>query len=520
MKNLKNRYFNKFAATLLLLVISLNSCTGDLEKLPTNIETNNDQFATVDGYKQALASAFGNLVYSPFLRNFWKMQEHTTDMAVSTWNVDSDRTFHNFEYSADTPAITYVYESALQTITLANNFIIESDPGTVSERGFSGADADDIAQFQAEVKFLRAYCYWVLMDLYGNPPHPTETDLGGGFPEQIQRADLFNWIEAELTGIEGALADPRTNERGRADKAAAWALLSRLYLNAEVYIGTARYDDAANYASKVINAGYALEQNYQWLMLGDNELNTNEFIWTINYESMFETWDGTNFLTVGPCGVTAEVTGSVSSWSMYRFTQQIADLFPTTTATNWDDDKRAMFWTDGQQLEVEVLNDATHGYGGYKYRNVKRDGSRMPQNNTYGNLSDIDFPVFRLAEVYLTYAEAVLRGGNGNRADALMYVNFIRGRAYDNNPSSTLGNITDAELTLDFILDERARELYWEAQRRTDLIRFDKLTTGDYLWAWKGGVKEGRPVDAKYKLFPIPTSDYLANPNLEQIDGF
>jgi starch-binding outer membrane protein, SusD/RagB family len=160
---------------------------------------------------------------------------------------------------------------------------------------------------------------------------------------------------------------------------------------------------------------------------------------------------------------------------------------------------------------------STDGYSAFKYRNVDRNGFAITQNNQYGNLSDIDFPLFRLAEVYLTYAEAVLRGGTGgDAATALSYINKLRGRAYANNPASTLGNITAGDLTLSFILDERARELYWEAQRRTDLVRFDKLTTADYLWAWKGNALAGKAVDAKYNLFPIPTADLLANKNLIQ----
>jgi hypothetical protein len=207
-----------------------------------------------------------------------------------------------------------------------------------------------------------------------------------------------------------------------------------------------------------------------------------------------------------------------SSWQSFRFTEQIPALFPTTDPSV---DKRALFYTNGQNLEVNSVTTSTDGYSASKYRNVTRDGTAITQNNNFGNLSDIDFPVFRLAEIYLTYAEAVLRGGaGGSEAMALNYVNQIRGRAYANNPASTSGNITNAALTLDFILDERARELYWEAHRRTDLIRYNRFTTAAYLWAWKGNVKAGRAVDDKYNLFPIPTADLLANPNLEQIEGF
>jgi hypothetical protein len=122
-----------------------------------------------------------------------------------------------------------------------------------------------------------------------------------------------------------------------------------------------------------------------------------------------------------------------------------------------------------------------------------------------------------LGDVYLMYAEAVLRGGSGgDAATALNYVNQIRERAY----GDTGGNISTGDLTLDFILDERARELYWEAQRRTDLIRFGKFSGGDYLWEWKGAVKDGRSIDAKFDIFPIPAADVIANPNLTQNQGY
>jgi len=207
-----------------------------------------------------------------------------------------------------------------------------------------------------------------------------------------------------------------------------------------------------------------------------------------------------------------------ASWNAFRFTQQIPALFPTYDTSV---DKRAQFYTDGQDIEVESIKKSTDGFSAFKYRNVDRDGNPMPQNNTFGNLSDIDFPIFRLPEMYLIYAEGVLRGGQGGSLSiALGYINQIRGRAYDNNPASTLGNISSSELTLDFILDERAREFYWEMQRRTDLVRFNRLTTANYIWAWKGGVEAGTAVDSKFNLFPIPTPDLLANPNRTQNQGY
>lgn len=520
MRTIKKISNNRFFLVMLLLVLTVNfnSCIDDLEKIPTNTLTNDKQFSSVEGYKQGLASVYSNLAYSTFLRFYWSMQEYSTDMAVSTWNDGGDGIYHELAWSADSPAIANVYNATLSMITLCNNYINESSAEILNSRGFSGADISQIEQFQAEAKFLRAYCFWILMDCYGNPPFPTEESLGTSSPTQIQRADLFAFIEGELKGIEPILADAKTNERGRPDKAAAWALLSRMYLNAKTYTGQEHFTDAITYCSKIINSGYALESKYEWLMLGDNDLNTNEFIFTINYDNTNITWYSTNFLALGAAGVPQSINGMSGTWNAFRFTQQIPALFPTADTSI---DKRAQFYTNGQSLEVNTITTSTDGYSAFKYRNVKRDGTPIQQNNNFGNISDIDFPVFRLAEIYLTYAESVLRGGTGgSTALALDYVNQIRGRAYANNPSSTVGNISNANLTLNFILDERARELYWEAHRRTDLVRYNKLTTGDYLWAWKGGVLSGTSVNDKFNLFPIPTSDLLANPNLKQIDGF
>jgi hypothetical protein len=114
------------------------------------------------------------------------------------------------------------------------------------------------------------------------------------------------------------------------------------------------------------------------------------------------------------------------------------------------------------------------------------------------------------------YAEAVLRGGGGSRGQALTYINALRTRAY----GDASGNITDADLTLDFILNERGRELLWEGHRRTDLVRFARFTGGSYLWAWKGGIEAGRATETFRDLFPLPANELVANPNLKQNPGY
>ncbi len=518
---MKKRFnIHLFTAALMLQMILLGSCIDDLNRFPTNGTGSDIQYNTIEGYKQSLATIYSTLTLNDFLRFYFNMQELTTDEAVSTWDDEGILSYHIFNWTADNQALTQVYSSVMYDITLCNNFLLEASDEKLTERGYSGSDVETIAQFKAEARFMRAYYYWVLMDLYGNPPFATETSLAAAeAPPQIMRADLFEYLEQELTEIETELAEPGMNEYGRADKAACWSLLSRMYLNAEVYTGTERYSDAITYSKKVIAAGYSLEEDYNWLMLADNYLNTNEFIFTANYDNAnIITWGGTNYMALGASGVSLAVNGMSEDWGSLRMTQQIPALFPTHDQTV---DKRAQFWTTGQTLEVEALGTSTSGYSTYKFRNLDRAGNAMVQNNTFNNISDIDFPIFRLAEIYLNYAEAVLRGGSGgDQASALSYINKIRGRAYSSDPESTLGNIASNELTLDFILDERARELYWETLRRTDLVRFDRLTTGDYLWAWKGGLIGGKEVHEKYNLFPLPTSDLLANPNLEPTLGY
>ncbi len=175
-------------------------------------------------------------------------------------------------------------------------------------------------------------------------------------------------------------------------------------------------------------------------------------------------------------------------------------------------DSRAMFHTDGQNLEIEDIAEFTDGYAINKFKNVNRSGN--PGSDL--TFADTDFPVFRLADAYLMYAEAVLRGGGGNIGTALEYVNLVRERAYQ----SPAGRIAANELTLDFILDERARELYWECTRRTDLVRFGKFSDTDYLWPWKGGVPEGASTPSYLDVYPIPSTDIGANPNLVQNPGY
>ncbi|HEY3404410.1 MAG TPA: RagB/SusD family nutrient uptake outer membrane protein, partial [Ohtaekwangia sp.] len=201
-------------------------------------------------------------------------------------------------------------------------------------------------------------------------------------------------------------------------------------------------------------------------------------------------------------------------WNGLRTTSAFVDKFSDSP-----NEARALFAKEdkGQSLEIDQVNQSTQGYGIFKFRNVTSNGTP----GSHPTFQDTDFPMFRLADAYLMYAEAVVRGGTGgSMGTALDLVNDIRTRPGDVTAGNAAGAITMPELTLDFILDERARELYWEGHRRTDLIRFGKYTGNTYLWAWKGGVKDGASIDAKRAIFPVPAADLASNPNLEPTEGY
>ena len=295
-------------------------------------------------------------------------------------------------------------------------------------------------------------------------------------------------------------------------------------MNAEVYTGTKRYNDAITYSKKVIDAGYSLLPGYFRLFMADNDKFTNEIIWAINCDGLTgQAYGNTTFLVHAPSGDDAADYGVTGGWNGYRATKALGDKFPKDGSGNIDktvDGRGNAFYTSKfsgtpAQALINTLDDVSNFATGYhikKYVNIRSDGAAV--NDPTKTYSDIDFPVFRLSEMYLIYAEAVLRGGTGgDLGTALTYVNRIRSRAGASLYSS-------GDITLQNMLDERARELFWEGHRRTDLIRYGQLTTSTYLWPWKGGIASGTAVDSKYNLFAIPAANITANPNLKQNDRY
>jgi starch-binding outer membrane protein, SusD/RagB family len=520
------------------------SCAKKLDLYPQNDLTPATTYSTAAGYKSVLAKIYGGLAstgntgpagasdiqgldegsQSPFIRGFFNCQELPTDEAVVAWNDQTIQSFHNFKWTSSDPFLLGMYARPIYNITVANEYLREATDAKLAERGITGNDAAAIQQSTAEVRFLRAFNYWVMMDLFGKSTFITEENkIGTDLPTEISRTDLFTYVEKELLEIETKLAPAKTIEYGRVDQAAARALLARMYLNANVYTGTPKYTEAITYSKKVIDAGYTLSPDYAKLFMADNDKQKNEFIYAVNCDGLkTQSYGNTTFFVHAASGDDHGEFGVGSGWNGYRATSAFGNLFADRTGAT---DKRAMFTTSKYgtstaQMQINDISVFDNGLHVNKYRNIRSDGG--PISDKTNDFADIDFPVFRLPEMYLIYTEAFLRGGTGaNAATALEYMNKIRYRAYGNGYGpNDAGKLSPTDITLKTVLDERGRELYWEGHRRTDLIRYGLLTSGTYLWPWKGGVSSGTAVEDKYNIFPIPAANLSANPNLTQNTGY
>jgi hypothetical protein len=734
---MNNKYFKFLSIAALSLMLAFTSCVNDLDTIPLDkdVVTSATVYDDPAAYQQILAKCYAGLSltgqegpagagdlggldegFSSYVRGMWNLQELASDHAVTGWGDAGLSDLHAQTWTSSNDFVKGFYYRVYYQITLANEFIRETAPAKLDGRGVTGQLRTDVELYRAEARFLRALSYWHALDMFGSVPFITEDDgIGSFFPKQATKAELFSYIESELKDIETKLAAPKTNVYGRVDQAAAWMLLSKLYLNAEVYIAAPKYTEAITYSTKVINSGYTLEPKYEKLFLTDNYLSKEIIMPVISDGKNAKTWGSTTFIINGGIGgsMVAANYGVNAAWGGHRALSSLVTKFPiyanaksaninmlksakaeallyvpggyqgwdpakTTTVLrsagndgkfegylyfkddntefkfcetpnwdkNWGDtgangtlesggdnikaakagyykinvdinaktytmlktdwgiigdatadawnsdqnmtfdaatnlwtailelsnkaikfrandgwdvnygddganaslelgganisiasagkykitlnlnqlpytyslekystDLRPMFFTDGQDLKVTDITKFKEGYAVVKFKNISSSGV-AGQDLTH---SDTDFPMFRLADAHLIYAEAVLRGGTGgSAAQALTYVNAVRTRAY----GDAGGNITANELNLNFILDERSREFYWEAQRRTDLIRFGKFTGSAYIWPWKGGVMDGKATDAKYNVYPIPSSDVVANPNLKQNTGY
>lgn len=529
---MKSFQFKK-AFLLLWVAIGLTSCFDELNRTPRYETSTEDVFRDPNNYIHALAKLYGGLTIegndggagnvdisafdggaATYSRAWWILQQLPTDEAIVAWNDPGLRDMNTMNFTSLNPFVQITYNRIFFQIGLINEFLRNSTEASMTERGFSDADKVKIRQFHAEARFLRALSYWHAIDLYGNVPLIKEDVLPGTkeAPKQANRQELFSFVESELLAILPELADPQADRNtyyARATKAVAWMVLAKLYLNAEVYIGSPRYADCITYLNQVINAGYTLEPNYRHNFVADNHTST-EIIFALPYDGLkTRSYGGTTFLMnacIGGAGINATQQWA-QGWSGIRSRREFVNIFADTTA-----DERFTFFT-GRPKDIASIQAYTQGWPTLKWQNRTRGDA--PGSDPTRTFSDIDFPMFRLADAYLMYAECAVRGA-GNITQAVSYFNALRERAYGNSSQ----NITGGELTLATILNERARELYYEGHRRTDLIRFDLFTGGTYVWQWKGNVVDGQATPDHFQLYPLPLTDLVANPTLVQNPGY
>lgn len=514
--------------TILFTAAALSACTGDLDQQPhTSTQTTaSTVYGSEAGYQQALAKLYASYVIAgqekggsnadlssnsgyDFWRGYFNLQEIPTEETAPRWlSGDKVKDLAYMSWDANDPWVADTYYRAYYTIALCNEFLAHATPSAVS-------GSATLQAYRAEARFLRALTYWYVLDLFGQGPYIDETmGVGAYTPACYNAEQLFDFIESELTDcIDTGLLPPAETTYGHASTGAAWALLARLYLNAETYGAGDHYTDCIEACQQVLSLGYSLETDYRKLFNADNHLRTNEIILAFAVDAEHTvSWGASTYIVCGQVsnddGVgNPDDWGITAGWKMFRVRGELPELF----AGAEESDSRCLFYTDGQSQWLPTAIDSdTEGYFSMKFTNLTDAGESA--SNTAASGVSTDLPIFRLAEVKLTLAEAVLRGGTGaTRTEALQAVNDVRQRAYGDES----GNINDAQLTLAFLLDERARELYLESLRRTDLIRYGLFTSADRLWQWKGGVADGRAVDDRYNRYPIPSAELSANPNLK-----
>jgi len=507
------------------VVAVFTSCTNDLDQYPVIGNTSQQVYSTIEGYQSVLAKIYGS--YSlvgqersgnvdlssnqgeDLIRNLFNLQESATEEVAHTWISGGNLAdLAYMSWDANNVWVADTYYRLYYSIALCNEFLRYCEESTI--KSFSIEEQEEIRIYAAEARFIRALDYYYVLDLfrkgsYVDPNTPTT----GTIPEAFNGQQLYNFIDGEIKAIEYLL--PEDNSYGRANRAAVWALGVRLALNGEVYSGEDHYSDCISYAKKILGMGrYSLEADYSKLFNADNHLRTNEIIFAFVADAdNATTWGSATNIICASCGNNSTQDpakyGIANGWGNWRVRGELPALFTSAQ------DARNTFWTDGQtQFFTGPIDNQAEGYFSEKWTNLTDEGE--PASDSAARGCDTDYPMFRLAEVYLSAAEAVLRGGSGmSLSEALYYVNQIRRRAY----GDTSGDISAQQLDLKFIIDERAREFYHEMMRRTDLVRFGYFTSADYVWQWKGGSLGGQAVNERYNIYPIPSSELSANPNLK-----
>lgn len=531
------------------LVLSLSvSCTKDLDALPLNPTdfTSETVYGTeIDNYLSAVAKVYhtmydcnavsnvGNGSHASFLIGYWLLGECSTDTAKGAWINDTWTHYVNYNtWKTEHLDPTYgLYANCLLGATYVNEFLNQSTDEKLDSRGVSAEVKSHVHSLRAEARIIRAFDYTILIDVFGNIPFVDESHpIGKTAPKMMQRKEAFDWLVTELTELAESSDTPAAHSNyPRVDKGTALGLLARLYLNAEVYTGTPMWAETKTTCEKIFSLGvYDLCKEYSWLFCGDNGENpeaVKEFIFGNYMDSQHTNWNwgGTTMLCAASINVDVIKDGYLTGFGDYwgglhmptEFVERFfhpTDVDYTTGAYTIEDKRGQMFYIKGHS--ADMLPDVykfEQGWGVNKWSNLPHD--KTPEEYAdvakFQYFANTDYVYMRLAEIYLAYAEACLK--LGRESEGLPYVNKLRTRA---------GVDEVASYDSEFLFEEYSRELYWESGRRRDLIRFDKYSSSNYMWKWKGGNYDGQSFPKYMEIFAIPVSELQANENLVQNPGY
>ena len=536
---------------ILAASLSLSACVHDLDTLPLNATDPISEYvygAEEDAYLQGLARIYFQFATndltdmqsmdggaSEIVRAFWSVQETTTDAAKCAWGNDAwVRALNTNTWSGvQNDAVYALYVRSMQGISYVNEYLRQTTADKLDARGVSPSLAQKIEGFRAEARFIRAYLYWMALDAFGNVPFITENSPVGGvyYPPQATRAYVFDYCVSELEDLlddDSSLSEPRTLYP-RADKGSAAGLLARLYLNAEVYTGEPMWLEAKKMCENILDMGYQLCPDYAALFRGDNGQNpqaVQEMLWTIDYsDASTDSYGGTTYLLCAALAATditdqSRPNGQRNGWAGLRVPYEYVEKYFNVTGQNYQTgeyqvaDKRGdVFYIKGRVESMEgQLYSFMNGWSCLKYNNIPHDQTNESylSVSSLKNYADVDYPMIRLGEIYLIYAEACMN--LQQEEDAMPYLEQLAARAGVSAPD---------DITVDFLVAERARELMWEGHRRTDLIRFGLFHTDEYLWPYKGGEDFAGQAFPAYKcVFALPQTELAVNPVLVQNTGY
>lgn len=493
------------------------SCVDDLD-IPNPDPNAKLDLNSAEEWNGYFASLYVNNWLNPGIFNFsdggagtttrchWNLQEITADEAVisNKWNDPGYKVLNFNTWLTDNEWIRAAFENEFAIAKNSAEFIQKAD---AARAYLSNEEVDAMI---AEAHVLRGWAYMWMIDNFGRGPWVDENSITGSIPPTYGRTELFDAITAELVAAvnSGHLRPAAQQVYGRVSREAARALLAKLYLNSEVYTGTARWQECAAQCQEILKTINTLAPVYKYLFCASNDkyVGNGEILWAVPQQvGAMESWAGTTYMTAGcyietidPAVLASLGAGNLSAsgefvgsapWSGVRVRPELSSAFEAG-------DERYLFYEGTFNQGVEDLDNYDANSDGYmciKYTYTTEDDYYNEANLPNGSqICNADYPLFRLSDVMLMLAECELHGVSCN---GLGYLNQVRERA-------GLGRIP--ALTANAVLHERQCELYFEGWRRSDLIRFGRYTGSTYNWSWKGGVYTGAGIEDYRKLFAIP----------------